>query len=343
MELLRCSDSAKTLPGDLTLIEDVWQLLPNHYYDSEKQGGVRFDTRDKRFAKAMPVEQCVAFTLPLLLNITKQIKKDFQIHCPITGGWDSRIVLALLKQEQEQVSADYYTLRHQMDPLKDADLCVPRQMAEDYGLTYKVIEDLRAPDELAADFDLIFGENTYSKYFLSLAYTLQQNLNGGAILNGDIVGQIGKASLHRNVPASLFGPRYYCCKLHNYSAGAYSVMKQWKEQAYSVSSAREVCDLFTEEMRLGRWAAAENLIYSTLGLVWINLFNCKKIICSWEMVARKERMSSLIHKGYLKQLDGSLLHYGVNASEPKLYAFFKRNAFGFYIATYLKLFIQRET
>ena len=52
-----------------------------------------------------------------------------------------------------------------------------RAAANGGGLTAdqnKVLEDLRAPDELAADFDLIFGENTYSKYFSSLAYTLQQ-------------------------------------------------------------------------------------------------------------------------------------------------------------------------
>ena len=52
-----------------------------------------------------------------------------------------------------------------------------------------------------------------------IANTIKCNFGDGAVLNGDIMGQVGKCSLHRDIPEIFATPSYFRCKLHNHVFG----------------------------------------------------------------------------------------------------------------------------
>lgn len=331
--IIKGSDNQKAMPNDLIIYEDTFFILPNHYFSLRLGGTKRFNLDISK----KTIDECVDFTIDKIKNIVNEVSNDFDIFLPLTGGYDSRVVLAFLNEVNKDFRA--YTLKHKMDPKVHSDLVVPKDICQKFNINYTQIDDEVISDEIINELDNILGKEGYSKYFASLGLTLSKNLKKGAFLNGDIIGQVGKASLHKTISPKWMNASYFSCKLHNHSKEAKNEMKKWINDA---KSQKEIIgDLFSMEIRLGRWSSLSNLIYSSFGIYWLNIFNSYEIISSWINTPSEKRMTSDIHKGYLKRLDKELLNYGFNDSENKLIKFLRDYSLTYYISTFLKLKIQK--
>lgn len=334
LRIRACSEVSQAMPNDLTLFGQVKQLLPNHYLDVGAMRSIRLDFGSVQI-NAVSIGEAASRTAIIVDRIACRYSRRFQLVCPITAGKDSRVVLAFLHKHVPDIKC--YTLRHNHHHLDEPDLVIPQVITKGLKVPHSIIDDIEPPSETANVFDAFLGKGLYSSYTLKLAYTIKQSLPARTVINGDIIGQIGKSSLHRNIPDAWANTHYFMCKLHNYSRHASAEMTRWLESCKAQGSHRiSVHDLFSWEIRMGRWAAQENYIYDLMGVNYLNIFNSRELIYLWVQTDRSMRMKSSLHEQVLGMIDPRLIPYPYELDSNYFAKVAKSNRFIFYLASHLK-------
>ena len=93
---------------------------------------------------------------------------------------------------------------------------VPKELSKKCKMNYRQINDVDAKKETVNAMDQWLGVGRYSIKTLDIANTVKNHFNDGAIINGDIIGQVGKCSLHRDIPRIFATAGYFRCKMHNF-------------------------------------------------------------------------------------------------------------------------------
>lgn len=322
------------MPGDITVYEDIFALLPNHYLKLDSFQAVRF------CASAYPinsgtVEDCCGKSLERARYICREMNKRFDIVCPVTGGRDSRVVLALLREVNRNLEA--FTMRHHAMREDDQDLVVSAKLCKTIGQPHTVISDVSLLAEPVAYFDALFGVGKYNRNSVVLGETIKSRYEGKTVINGDIIGQIGKTSLHRDVPDRLMNAKYFQCKAHNFGATKY--IKEWMADTETEPNV-ERCDLFSWEHRMGRWAAMTSQTKDLCGINELNFFNCREIISLWTSIPREIRKNGAIHDFFLGQIDPALKEIPYEKA-PLVIRIGKLNWIAMYAATFAKFYYQK--
>ena len=138
-------------------------------------------------------EQAAKITLPFIKRLAEYYKSNFSVACALTSGRDSRAVLAVLGCKKD---IPIYTMKHNEFAENTPDIVVPKQIAAHVDLIYHQIKDIELTDKDVAEADKLLGEGNYSKRTLMLAHTINNHFGKYAVINGDIIGQVGKCSLH---------------------------------------------------------------------------------------------------------------------------------------------------
>lgn len=334
------SEISQAMPYNVTIYKEVEQLLPNHYFLLSEGKSVRvvISKEKQTVLSAKDVADKTSAFIEVLLDYYKSI---FTIYCPITSGRDSRVILAyLLAKKGANQIVDAYTINHGTFSENEPDILIPRQIAEKFDIEYTQLADLEPTNELQEIFNKEFGKTDYSKRTLMIANTIKTAYGNGAILNGDIIGQVGKCSLHRDIPAFLATPRYFRCKLHNYSKESLYYLKKWIKDIHNSNEQVNLFDLFSIENRMGRWAAQENLIYNMMGQLYLNIFNSRAIIYEWTRVPRKERKLSKIHLELIKQKFHALIYIPFEP-ESRLVKLAKLNGVSYYLSSFAKYYVEK--
>ena len=264
----------------------------------------------------------------------------YKIYCPITSGRDSRVVLAFLKESGAPFSC--YTIRHPEHHDDTQDIVVPVELCKKGEIEHRLVEDLNVPDALKNEMDALLGEEHYSARTLRIAHTIREYFGDGAVINGDIIGQVGKCSLHRDIPIFFATPSYFRCKLHNYSREAKTHLGEWQRRVKQSGECVNAFDLFSIENRMGRWAAQENLIYNTIGQAYLNIFNSRRIVYVWTAVDRKKRKTSLLHVDYIKKTHPMLLDVPFERDDGIVFRLSKATWLTYLLSSYAKYYIEKR-
>lgn len=331
------SDISQAMPYDITPYREIKQLLPNHYLYLNENKTIRFINFKNR-QKKLSIEEANEYVRPLIRRLCAFYCNNAKIYCPITSGKDSRTVLAFLLSNGEDVNC--YTLKHKEHNNNSQDLVIPSILCSQNELLYKQIEDVELTRELKTRFDKILGENSYSHRSAVIAQTIAQNYTDGAILNGDIIGQIGKCSLHRDIPEFFATPSYFRCKMHNHCKSSKHHIKKWKTEVDKSGEKVNIFDLFSIENRMGRWAAQTSVIYNSIGQLNLNIFNSRSIIYTWTAVDRKERKTGQLQLDLIKKEMPSLLDVPFESDKNILIRFSKCNGVVYLACSYLKYFLE---
>lgn len=331
-------DISQAMPYDITPFRQIKQLIPNHYLDVNKQVSVRF-VNSLHKQKSISVEEATDIALPMIKNILNLYLQRYKIYCPITSGRDSRVVLSFLQDAHAAFTC--YTIKHPEHNNRSQDVVIPVELCEKVNLEHKIVKDITLSEVLIKQMDLILGKECYSLRTLRIAQTINEYFGDGAIINGDIIGQVGKCSLHRDIPSVFATPSYFRCKLHNYSNGAKLQLKQWMDEIKRSGEKVNYFDLFSVENRLGRWAGQENTIYNTLGQVYLNIFNSRSIIYTWSAVEREKRKKSLLHLDLLNRTSGILATVPFEKDESLLYRISKATGLTYLLSSYAKFYIEK--
>lgn len=335
LKIRQGGDASHTMPFNYTVWKGIKRLLPNHYLDINSGRVVRFVNQYLE-KSSLSAQKAAEITLPFVKRLTEYYMNKFSVACALTSGRDSRVVLAVLDRKK---NIPIYTMKHNEFKDNTPDLVVPKQIATYVGLNYHQINDVELTDEKIREANTLLGEGNYSKRTLMLAHTIKYYFGKNAVINGDIIGQVGKCSLHRDIPLCFASPSYFLCKLHNYTREAKAALKDWMQDIGKTEEHINSFDLFSIENRMGVWAANENEIYNMIGQYYLNVFNSRSIIYEWTRVDRKERKKSAIHIAIIKLLEPRLLDVPFEPS-----GFFEKiskfNGITYLIASYLKHYIE---
>ena len=334
LKIRECGDASQIMPYDYTIWKGVKRLLPNHYLHLNEKRTVRI-VNHHSVQSVLTAEEAAENTLPYIKRLADFYSTKFSIACALTSGRDSRAVLAVLGCNKQM---PVYTINHEEFGENTPDIVVPKLIAEQTHLNYQQFKDIELSGVDIAEANAILGENNYSKRTLMLAHTIKHYLGENAVINGDIIGQVGKCSLHRDIPQCFATPSYFRCKLHNYSKEAKEGLRLWLQEIKESDECVNSFDLFSIENRMGVWAANENEIYNMMGQYYLNIFNSRSIIYEWTRVDRRERKVSAIHMAIIKSLHPELLEipFEPNGTFEKIA---KYNGMSYLMASYLKYYI----
>ena len=339
LKIRKSGEISQAMPSDITVWRQIKQLLPNHYLDLNRQSAVRFVNAAEP-QKRVSVEEATAETLPMIERLLAFYLERYKIYCPITSGRDSRVVLAFLQKSGAPFSC--YTIRHPEHHDDTQDIVVPVELCKRGGIEHRLVEDLNVPDALKNEMDALLGEEHYSARTLRIAHTIRAYFGDGAVINGDIIGQVGKCSLHRDIPILFATPSYFRCKLHNYSREAKTHLGDWLHAIKQSGECVNAFDLFSIENRMGRWAAQENLIYNTIGQAYLNIFNSRRIVYVWTAVDRKKRKTSLLHMDYIKKTHPMLLDVPFERDDGIVFRLSKATWLNYLLSSYAKYYIEKR-
>lgn len=329
-------DASKTMPYDLTIWKDIKRLLPNHYLCLSCGKAVRFVNQHVKQSVLTP-DEATENIMPYMKRLADYYMNRFSVACALTSGRDSRAVLAVLGCNKQM---PIYTMRHNEFSEMTPDIVVPKQIADYIHLNYQQIKDVKLTEEDFTEADTVLGKGNYSSRTLMLAHTINHYFGKNAVINGDIIGQVGKCSLHRDIPYCFASPSYFLCKLHNYTKEAKEALKLWMKDIKQSDEHVNSFDLFSIENRMGVWAANENEVYNLIGQYYLNIFNSRSIMYEWTRVDRKKRKVSAIHLSIIKMLHPELLNIPFESAST-FEKVSKYNGLTYLIASYLKHYMEK--
>jgi len=133
------------IPSGVTLFEGVGHLVPNHVLRVSTGEQVRYWPTQPLGTDSM--EAGVARAAALLRRLVNVGAARFPLALPLTGGWDSRILLGAAQSQAADLFA--YTLVYRDLDDRSPDVHIPREMLAAAGLRHHPIECTEAP---SADF-----------------------------------------------------------------------------------------------------------------------------------------------------------------------------------------------
>lgn len=332
LEIRNSSDYSQPMPYDLTVYREIKVLLPNHYYRLNQRIAVRCSLP---MAIEQTDEDVISDSDAMIRNITQAYTKQYQLICPLTSGYDSRVVFAYLKQAVPDIRT--FVFRHPGFTDKTDDLWVPETICTACGIPHDAVCDETADVAFIEQISNYAGDYI-CKNTVHLAVTYLTHFSGYALINGDIIDQVGKSLIGNSLSTIWGSPSFFQCKLHNHSTKIKQVLAEHLEDMSSDCKLYRY-DLFAMENRCGRWASQGGNIYALCGIVLLNIFNCRELICKWVSVPRKKRVQHIIHEGLLKKTEPMLLSFPFNPSGK--YEYLKKNPISFLLATYAK-YIQQN-
>lgn len=329
------SDASQALPGDLTMYDQVKALLPNHYLDVASRKAVRVPMEEPSPDFRGSIDAVARRSVFLIRNTVNGYRQRYELVCPLTAGYDSRVVFAFLKEAVPDLTC--YTFRHPGFTESTDDIRIPAQICREYHQQHQVIPDVSASDAYFSALTAFAGPY-HSRYTADLACTYLSGFQGKALINGDIIDQVGK-SLIGNALSPRYGTAaYFQCKLHNFEKQTRQEIEQWIADARSVEPAEHLYDLFAIENRCGRWAAQGGTLYALASIPSLNLFNSRELISLWMSLDRECRMQKQIHHELFRQTDPELLQIPFNPSSMS--DRIKSFPMLFLVSTYVKFWLQ---
>ena len=329
------ANAAHTMPFDKTIWKAIRRLLPNHYVNVSNRSIHRM-VNAPQVLSTLSAEEAATKTIPSIKRLVHYYAERYTLACPLTSGRDSRVVLAFLECNPD---VPVYTMRHAEFSNTTQDITVPLEIAKYIGLNYQQIADIPVSQVLTDAADSFFGKGNYNTRTLMLANTINHYWGDYAVINGDIIGQVGKCSLHRDIPLKNATPSYFRCKLHNYSDAAKKELQAWIDDVYASNETVNLFDLFSIENRMGVWAADENEIYNAIGQNYLNIFNSRSIIYTWTRVDRGVRKNSEIHKAIISMVNPKLLDIPFERM-GRMEGLAKYNGMTYLMASYVKHIVE---
>jgi len=332
IKIRSAADLAQPFPFNLTVCDEIKCLLPNYHLSVITGKVSRFAFGTNKAVAGIELDEILSTSIKQIDNIVKEYAKYYPLTCPLTSGWDSRVVFAFLRRNLDSFQS--FTFRKPEFTASTSDISVPKKICAEAGIGHTILEKLITPAEYRNQLEDVIGKY-HSDYIIDLAYTYNESeLCGSATLNGDIMGQIGKSSIGNSLPTRFATQKYFAAKVHNLSAEARFEIKRHLAEIQATENSDSVYDIFAIENRCGRWASQNGMISSVCSLESLNIFNCRSIIERWTHIPRKLRKNCYIHKNILKRIAPDMLSFPFNPGSR--YNWMRKMSMIFLLATHGK-------
>lgn len=124
------------IPSGVSLYEDVFHLVPNHYLDISKNKQIRYWPNKK--LKKISLDESVDKLSSLLKNSMIAANNKFDLAVSLTAGWDSRMIFSSAKGISKDILV--YTLCYRKMTGRSKDIRIPKKLLAKLGIKHKKIE-----------------------------------------------------------------------------------------------------------------------------------------------------------------------------------------------------------
>lgn len=272
--------------GNGTPLKHVYHLQPNFYLDLLNKGCLRYWPYENR--KEIDIKEAARTMAQILKGTMFCAAKRYVLHQALTAGYDSRLLLAAVKDHTDQIKFSVNKVQHTTNRV--ADIKIPRLVARKFNLDFEVVEIDN--ERVEADFrEVYFRNNVFSRELhLPVFYDAHRK---GFDNTYWVTGSFGNEVLRiifplkkRNITSLDIAKRF------NYSKYSYAVhaIETWMNEAREVYNkyGYNLVNMFYWEQFTGNW---ETLGGSEGSIIReeIRPFNCRKLITTYISLKDKYR------------------------------------------------------
>lgn len=302
-------------PGQASLYHSIKRLLPNHYLDIDTMTMHRYWPKEslKRIDLTKAIDRLAGLFKGLIISAHNR----FKLSLPLTAGWDSRLLLASVKDIAQEVF--YYTLiYYDLDEESD-DIRIPQRLLSRLGLKHHLI---KCPPTMTEDFKSIYLGNVSCAHeaWGAIAQGLCQAYPEDRVcLKGNVseiarnyYGVIRNQDINSRLLAYLSGME------HSFAVNQFSA---WLNEAKGVCERAgiRITDLFYWEQRMGSWQAMSQLEWDIAQEVFTP-YNCRDILVTMLSVDTKYRRTPnyILYRRLMESLWPEVLLEPINPQENKV-------------------------
>jgi hypothetical protein len=234
--------------GDTTYYDEIFQLIPNHYFNVNNGEVVRY-WPNKQLIQ-MPFGAAVEKGAVMVKGYLEAIEARYKIMLPVTSGSDSRLLMSGTRSFREKI-VYYINLDQGLSEL-DLDVRIPRKLLGKLGLDFKVFHLNREIDE---SFKKVYFENNpiASKKYLPHIYNYHLHYPDRVNLPGNIASApwgVYQMNAKKVTIEELI--RYYGVQKHAFARNYY---QRWWEGCRQLceNCNLNVINLFYWEERISNW------------------------------------------------------------------------------------------
>jgi len=302
------------LPAGISLYQNVFQLIPNHYFRVSENGQTRFyPTKElhKRKYKYLFNE----FT-SLLQKIITTAHCHMDLYFTLTAGWDSRIILSCCKDMKEEI--EFYTLKYRGYDSSHMDIKVPIKLSQYLKLKHQIIDCEKGITE---EFANLYKQNTDVAHLYdwgTIAYGMSQAYPENKISVKGNCSEIGRCFYWSTTEHPAIVTVRDILELEDGWSELFFVQKQiqiWFDNLikYENKYDYEIFDLFYWEHRLGSWQAQSQLEWDIVQEAFCP-FNSRELLDIMLAISPKyrEKDNPTLYKDAIFHLWKDILAYPIN-------------------------------
>jgi hypothetical protein len=273
----RKGDIEHWIPSGCTLYENVQHLVPNHYFDFTLYSQKRYWPNRK--ISRLTLEEGVEQVSELLKKIMIANHARFKLALPLTGGWDSRVILSSCKDIADDMY--FYTLSYRTLTESSNDLKIPAKVLAHLGYQHHIIDCRKPVDK---DFAQLYESNAYLSHlddWGQIAYGMQGVYPEDRYVVKGSCTEIGRCA-------------YYMSGIHGTVSvdSLLNIVPRWEQVPFikeqilkwfaqvndkNANFGYDVMDLFYMEQRIGSWQAQSQLEWDIVQDS-VTPFNNRKIL-----------------------------------------------------------------
>jgi len=318
-------------PADTSPYEGLTRIIPNHYLDLSTMKQVRFWPLKK--LKRYTLKQGTRLVGDLIKGTCEAGFSRFPAALTLTGGFDSRVVLAGCRSFVDQV--EVFSMIYRQLTEESEDLVIARQISQALKLNYR---SFTCDQEIPADFVDLYQRSTegYKTDWMNLVY--------GRYLNVPLDKVVFKGNIAEAIRCDFWPDGIYPVEINvdtfvdasvlGHDPFVVAAMDRWMQEAKpSEKYGYKLLDLFAWEVEAGSWQAMSHSIFGfaheefspfgnrklldiSLGVhkrhrCWPNLQLEQEVVkYLWPELADFPYFSSWSMHGYKKKFyDGDLLNF----------------------------------
>jgi len=242
-ERLNCSSI-----GNTTCYDELYQLMPNHYLNHTENKSVRFWPNQK--IQQLPLDEVVNKSSEIIRGYINSIGYRYDLMLPVTGGKDSRLLLAATREIKSKVYF-YINKQHEINQ-NSYDIIIPQSLLTRLGLDFHIVDPYITIDK---DFEKIYFENNpfANKRFLPIIYNYYLNFSDKINLPGifvNIAEDVYEVFGRKITPRVL--AKLICVEKFDYAVEYFS---EWLKGCQEISKQNNinVLNLLYWEERMANW------------------------------------------------------------------------------------------
>lgn len=306
--------------GTSTIFNGISKLLPNHYLNvfTKETTRIPFDIEKfKELDLTIFIEQILKSTINYLTN-------NYEVHFPITAGWDSRLILAASKDFINKIN--FYTFGEDNDT--NEDVKISKAFSKKNKLNHQIFQKKPLVEEFLEKYkEMNYFPRIMKKtsiiqhhYFNNYHNSVNINGNGGEVFRC-FYGNDESYTIPINKLIVLAG---YNKKFNLFKDD----LHEWLQETNKVSKLYKIpiLDLFYWEQKMGNWAASASTELD-IAMEEISPFNNRDLLLAFLSVNRKDRIypNFKFIREVINNMWSEVLEFPFNADENKLVNFIKRN------------------